>query len=213
MRLRTWALSLALALGIATGVTTATPAHAASHEYCTLTYNECMNDWSGFGVIKTGAPGWPNEEFNGNNLFRCPANGGGNTDVVTYAGNYGPTDCPYANTSLDYHFQGNAIEQIRFEGTDSCLGTNPNNGQAVLTTCNDPNTGYGGGPGTVFVIYQGPMVPYGCWHTPPDYFWVDKYWSDYYGEEVDLNAPTYNGGNLFFTSTVDNSSCWVSQTN
>lgn len=167
-----------------------------------------MNDWNGGGIVAIGQAGWPNSNFDGQNLYRCPSPNG-NVDYVTATQDGDQTNCPFSNVGLDNQFRGWGIFQITYEGS-YCVGDNTSNGTAEITICNNPSTGYGGGTGTVNVYYQSAPIPLGCYHAPDHYF-VNKYWSDYYGEEVDIMSPNNNGDDVYFAA-ANPPTCWASQT-
>lgn len=148
----TWARILAatiLILGIAGAAAAAgaLPARASSgHEVCdavTAPPVLCLNAWNQGPDIKTYYPNAANNNVMVQGVDRC-----GNGDLTT-------ANCPITGNPA-----GQFIYQVEYVGPGSfngdCIGDNSGTGGANLVACNDVNTGFGGGLGTLQVaIHDG----------------------------------------------------------
>jgi len=134
------------ATGLAVGVGVA-PAQAVTDQICDrLNQNgtpdgECLNAWNGGPYVKSYTPNVTNDNFGWQFIKgRCQA-----------GSIYTTTNCPLPGTPA-----GHAIFQIRYlNHPGECVGNlNGNAGDAhasAFDKCNDPNTGFGGDYGTVYI--------------------------------------------------------------
>ena len=129
----------------------------------------CLNDWnnggSGGAVRMFTTAGVANEGFVEQQTGRC-----GGTVTST---------CPFAVSAFDARYAGFPIVQLDYTAKDLCVGTN-SSANAVLTTCNNVSTGFGGGNGTLFVDHNG--------------FMISLYWSNQ--DQHDINASCMDGAEL-----------------
>jgi hypothetical protein len=149
------------------------------HEICNVFSNggldQCLNNWNGAdGYVKTYSSGVANDAFIVQGVDRC-----GNGDHTTYG-------CPISGVP-----SGLFIYQIEFgDGSGYCIGTDAS-GNALSTTCNNPNNGYGGGNGTLEVAYNDGTCPSGT-NAAINVYWTNKNggWSAIRG----ISWPTNSDG-------------------
>jgi hypothetical protein len=163
-------------------IVTTTPAFAVTDQLCDhITVNngpagECFNAWNGGPYVKTYTPNVTNDNFTRQFIHgRC------NSTIYT------TTNCPLPGTPA-----GLAIDQIEYlNHPGECVADlNGSSGDAHTSAfgkCNDPNTGFGGDYGTVFVENN-------C--TPnPFLSYVSVHWSTNWGSGARFLGYNGSGGN------------------
>jgi hypothetical protein len=175
----------ALMVGVAiVGTLSATPALAQSgFDYCqNFSGIYCLNDLGGGGSGNTVAMYTSNgsyEDFWEEDTGRC--------------GGYVNGDCPFSNSVFDSRYAGYPIVQIEYQPESLCVATNSDS-FAVLGTCNNPGSGYGGSNGTLFVDHNGYLI---------NVYWTNQgiygdnascmYGEPWDGGSVTLNLETTEG--------------------
>lgn len=132
------------ALGLVGGLSVATGSQAfASGQICAQGGSGyCLNDW---GNGPSGTPvkmytgGVSNDNFGWQTVIRCE---GG--DAVT-------GDCPFTDSGFDSQYAGDAIIQLKYNGSaGGCVATD-HAGDVQMGVCNNTSTGAGGSFGTLWV--------------------------------------------------------------
>lgn len=183
--LRRPGIVIAAALAVLTGslAMTATPAHAASEDFCAIP-GLCLNDWNNAGPgnsneIRLYPAGNSNENFV---MQPVPGRCGG---YVTVSPN-----CPFSSSYFDNYYQGFPIVQLQYNGGSHCVATGTSadgtNTIGVLGNCNNTGTGSGGSNGTLFVDHDGYMI---------NVYWTNQ---NLYGDNASCMQPEGSSGTNSF---------------
>lgn len=185
-------LAIALVLGFSGSTALmATAAHASpATEDCDWNGSPlfCLNDWSGSGSIASYQYG----SAQNNNFYYQPVYGRcvAGSDRTT-------TGCPFPGVGA-----GHLIFQVVYANNGQCMGTVTGGGNAgvgVLTGCNNVNTGYGGGVGTIYANSLG-----GCPSGTAG--WYNSYWSNADGSPQAVRIRDNNGDSVYVNQGL-NGSC------
>ncbi|HSW79520.1 MAG TPA: hypothetical protein VLG47_01965 [Candidatus Saccharimonadales bacterium] len=140
----------------------------------------CLNRNGGGTGLGTSVIGWTkdfdnNEDFYFQQINMCDHG-------------YVSSTCPFAvGSGFNTRYLGDEIDQIRSTTSGKCVGNDVQHNAAffgALETCNDPNTGTGGGDGTIFIhniAGGGGTINYV----------ENRYWSNYNYQSLGLDEPSW----------------------
>lgn len=188
--------SLALGIGL--------PATATQQQVCGNNGSGyCLNDWNGNqsanAAVKMYYGNSSNENFYEQAVKRCYNGSFGYVDTVLSTQDNDYQNCPFTNINLDYEFAGDQIVQIAYGSGQYCVASGSNN-QAVLGTCANPSNGSGPANGVIMIVTNN------CGTDGNGQILMDRYASDQFGKEVNLDSGNAPGNQANFSS--QQASCW-----
>jgi len=201
LKLKLWRIFSSAALVIAAFFMTATGAtvYATQNQICgNGGSGYCMNAWNGGPNVNMYRGGVSNEDF-----VPVTVPNDCNHGKVSAGGTYGY--CPFVNHWLDEAYVNDTIVQIQDQDSASpyngyCIGGAT--GTGYLLPCGTNNNGTGAGIGTIMVEFQ--SVNCG---NPGQAYLVDRYWSDYYDDNVWV-ASGGNPGTPVYVNSTTTQTCW-----